>query len=361
MHTEPALTGIPVDTTAPVLVTGATGYVAGWIVKGLLDAGVTVRAAVRDPRNTAKIQHLVDFAEKSPGAIEFFAADLLTEGSYTEAMAGCRIVFHTASPFTTQVDDPQRELVDPAVQGTRSVLESADATPSVQRVVLTSSCAAIYTDAADCAAAQNGRLTEDVWNTTASLDYQPYSYSKLLAEKAAWEIAGSQSRWRLVVVNPSLVIGPAVNAQPTSESFSIVRQLGDGTLRWGAPRAGLGVVDVRDLARAHLAAAYLPDAHGRHIVSGHDTNVLELGRALLPRFGDRFPLPRRALPKPLVWLAAPSAGLTRTFVSRNVGVEWHADNGKSRRELGMVYRPLQESMEDMFEQLVERGAVAARA
>ncbi|MFG2311467.1 NAD-dependent epimerase/dehydratase family protein [Streptomyces sp. NPDC048566] len=359
MQEEPDLTGIPLDTSAPVLVTGATGYVAGWLVKGLLDAGVTVHAAVRDPRNTAKIQHLLDFAEKAPGDIRFFATDLLADGSYAEAMAGCRVVFHTASPFTTQVKDPQRELVDPAALGTRTVLESANATPSVQRVVLTSSCAAIYTDASDCAKAPGGRLTEEVWNTTASLDYQPYSYSKLLAERAAWDIAAAQDRWRLVVINPALVIGPSVNAQPTSESFSIVRQLGDGTMRRGAPRAGIGVVDVRDLARAHIAAGYLPDAHGRHILAGHDTDVLGLAQVLLPRFGGRFPIPRRALPKPLVWLAAPSAELTRTFVSRNVGVEWHADNSKSRRELGMVYRPLQDSMEDMFEQLVENGTVAA--
>ncbi|MFR9757586.1 NAD-dependent epimerase/dehydratase family protein [Streptomyces sp. TR06-5] len=360
MREEPDVTGVNVDTTAPVLVTGATGYVAGWLVKGLLDAGVTVHAAVRDSRNTAKIQHLVELAEKAPGEIRFFSADLLKDGSYAEAMDGCRIVFHTASPFTTQVDDPQRELVDPAVQGTRTVLESANATPSVQRVVLTSSCAAIYTDAVDCADAPGGRLTEDVWNSTASLEYQPYSYSKVLAEKAAWDLAGAQDRWRLVVVNPSLVIGPSVNAKPTSESFSIVRQLGDGTLRLGAPRAGLGVVDVRDVARAHIAAAYSPDARGRHILSGHDTDLLALGRTLLPRFGDRFPLPRRALPKPLVWLAAPAAGLTRRFVSRNVGVEWHADNTKSRRELGMVYRPLEESMEEMFEQLVVRGGLSGR-
>lgn len=361
MHEEPDLTGIPVDTSAPVLVTGATGYVAGWLVKGLLDAGVTVHAAVRDPHDPAKTQHLVDLAEKAPGDIRLFSADLLADGSYTEAMAGCRIVFHTASPFTSEVSDPQAELVDPAVQGTRNVLESANATSSVRRTVLTSSCAAMYTDAADCAAAPGGRLTEEVWNTTASLDYQPYSYSKLLAERAAWDIAGAQDRWRLVVVNPSLVIGPSINPAPTSDSFSIVRRLVDGSTRYGAPRVAFGAVDVRDVARAHLAAAYLPEARGRHIVSGHDTDMVEVARTLLPRFGDRFPLPRRALPKPLVWLAAPTAGLTRTFVSRNVGVAWRADNGKSRRELGMDYRPLQESMEDMFEQLVERGALAARA
>src|SRR3954447_956907 len=138
MASDPDLSGIPVDTSVPVLVTGATGYVAGWIVKGLLDAGVTVHAAVRDPQNTGKVQHLLDLADRSPGALRLFAADLLRDGSYTEAMQGCGIVLHTASPFTTRVKDPLRELIDPAVQGTRTVLESADAVPSVTRVVLTS-------------------------------------------------------------------------------------------------------------------------------------------------------------------------------------------------------------------------------
>src|SRR3954467_14576778 len=73
MASDPDLSGIPVDTSVPVLVTGATGYVAGWIVKGLLDAGVTVHAAVRDPHNTGKVQHLLDLADQSPGALRLFA------------------------------------------------------------------------------------------------------------------------------------------------------------------------------------------------------------------------------------------------------------------------------------------------
>jgi nucleoside-diphosphate-sugar epimerase len=226
-----------IDTTSPVMVTGATGYVAGWIVKGLLDAGLTVHAPVRNPQNLGKVQHLLKMAENSPGTLKLFKADLLDEGSYAEAMQGCATVFHTASPFTVNVKDPQTQLIDPAVKGTRNVLAEASRTDSVKRVVLTSSCAAIYTDAIDCATAPNGTLTEDIWNTTASLDYQPYSYSKLLAEKAAWEVANAQSQWDLVVVNPSLVIGPATNQAPTSESFNIVRQIGDGTMKAGAPRA----------------------------------------------------------------------------------------------------------------------------
>lgn len=344
-----------VDTAQPVLVTGATGYVAGWVVKRLLEAGATVHAPVRDPDNTAKIAHLVDIAEQNPGTIRFFRADLLAPGSYGEAMAGCGVVFHTASPFTVNVDDPQKELIDPAVNGTRNVLDEANRQDSVTRVVLTSSCAAIYTDARDTVDAPGQKITEDVWNTTATMAYQPYSLSKTLAEKAAWEMAGAQDRWKLVVVNPSLVVGPSLQDKPTSESFTLLRMLGDGSMKMGAPRMSFGAVDVRDLAQAHLAAAYLPDAEGRHIVSGSETDFLEMGQLLRPRFGEDYPLPKRALPKWLVWLVGPSQGMDRKYVSRNVNVPWRADNSKSRTALGMSYRPLQDSLEEMFAKMIGDG------
>ena len=359
MTSEPNLAGIDVDTSAPALVTGATGYVAGWVVKGLLEAGVTVHAAVRDPDNTAKVAHLVAMAENAPGTLRFFRADLLTEGAYDEAMQGCGVVFHTASPFVRDVDDPQRDLVDPAVKGTVNVLSSANRVASVSRVVLTSSCVAIYTDAVECENAPGGILTEAIWNTTASLTYEPYSYSKTLAEQEAWRIAEAQDRWRLVVINPSLVVGPATGPEPTSESFTLVNQMVDGTMRMGAPKLGIGAVDVREVARAHIAAAYLPEAQGRHIVSGHDTDMLEMARVLQPRFGRDYPLPTRALPKFLVWLVGPFAGLKREFVAKNVDHVFRADNSKSKRELGVTYRPLGESMEEMLSQMVERGALSS--
>jgi len=346
-----------VSTNAPVLVTGATGYVAGWLVKELLEAGVTVHAAVRDPDAADKLAHLTAVAETAPGSIRFFKTNLLRPGSYEDAMRGCSVVFHTASPFTVTVKDPQKELIDPAVMGTRSVLETAATTSSVRRVVVTSSCAAIYTDAIDCEKAPGGVLTEDIWNTTASRAYQPYSYSKTLAEREAWKIAGRQNRFKLVTVNPSLVIGPALAKKPTSESFNIVRQMGDGTMRQGAPKLGIGVVDVRDLAQAHVAAGFGEHAEGRHIVSGHNTNLLELGKALIEKYGDRYPVPRKSLPKWAVWLAGPIvSGIPRKFVTNNVDVKWRADNSKSKRVLGVTYRPIRDSMEDMFQQMIDAGA-----
>lgn len=352
---------VPQETTTmnpthPVLVTGATGYVAGWIVKELLDRGLTVHAAVRDPSNAAKLRHLQQLADQSPGAIQFFAADLLEPGSYDAAAAGCRIVFHTASPFTSRVRDPETQLIVPAVEGTRNVLETVNRTECVTRVVLTSSCAAMYTDAKDSLAAPGGKLTEEIWNTTASLDYQPYNYSKLLAEREAWSVAEAQDRWRLVAINPSLVIGPALNPAPTSASFGIVKTLGDGTLRFGAPRVGMGVVDVRDVANAHVAAATQPTAHGRYIVSAHETDLLEMSRSLHDAYGSDYPLPSRPLPKPLVWLLSPGlTGLSRRFVTNNVNIPFRADNSKGRRDLGISYRPLAESMCEMFAGMIAAG------
>ena len=348
-----------IDKNKPVMVTGATGYVAGWLVKRLLDEGLNVHAPVRDPNNPEKLKYLNQIAESAPGEIKYFKADLLDKGSYAEAMAGCQIVFHTASPFKIDVVDPQKELIDPAQLGTRNVLEEVNRTPSVKRVVLTSSCAAIYGDNADLKKTPNGIFTEDIWNTSSSLDHQPYSYSKTVAEKEAWKINEKQTHWDLVTINPTLVMGPGINPHATSESFNIVKQFGDGSMKAGAPRIGFGVVDVRDLAEAHFKAAFTPEAKGRYITSGHNTDFLSMAETLLDKFGEDYPIPRKAMPKWLVWLVAPmvNKAMTRKIVARNVNVPWKGDNSKSVRDLGMKYRPLKESMNDFFQQMIDSGLV----
>lgn len=347
-----------IDKTKPVMVTGATGYVAGWIVKALLEDGATVHTPVRNPDNPEKLKYLNAVAEKAPGTITYFKADLLEDGSYDEAMRGCELVFHTASPFINSVSDPQRDLVDPAVNGTRNVLESVNRAESVKRVVLTSSCAAIIGDAKDCEAYPSGTATEEQWNTSSSLDHQPYAYSKTLAEQEAWKIVQAQSRWDLVVINPSLVLGPGLNPNGTSESFNIVRQLGDGSLKTGVPKFSIGVVDVRDLAVAHLKAGYTPEAEGRHILSAANTSLLELAQLLRERYGDAYPLPTRLVPKFLVWLMGPLVGFKRKMISRNVGYAWKVDNSKSQQALGMQYRPIRESITDFFQQMIDQGVVS---
>lgn len=342
-----------IDINKPVMVSGATGYVAGWLVKKLLDDGFTVHAPVRNPENKEKLKYLNLLAEKSSGSIKYFKADLLDDGSYDEPMKGCELVFHTASPFVISVKDSQKDLVDPALMGTKNVLESVSKTASVKRVVLTSSCAAIYGDAKDMLDFPNGTATEEHWNTTSSLTHQAYSYSKTLAEKEAWKLSAEQSRWDLVVINPSLVIGPGINPFGTSESFNIIKQLGDGNMKMGAPGLDFGMVDVRDLAIAHFNAGTMPNAKGRHIISADRMPLLELGKILRSHFGDVYPFPKKELPKWLVWLMAPAVGVKRKMIANNVGYLFKVENSKGVKELGMQYRPLKESIVDFFQQMVD--------
>jgi len=352
-----------IDISKPVLVTGANGYVASWLVKQLLEDGITVHAAVRDPSNEEKIAHLKELALKAKGDIKFFKSDLLEKGSYEKAMQGCELIYHTASPFISDYKDAQKELIEPAQSGTANVLESANQVESVKRVVVTSSCAAIYTDAIDSVNAPGGVLTEDIWNTTASLDYQPYSYSKTLAEKKAWEIQEKQNRWDLITINPSLVLGPPLNLkQTTSESINILKMLGGGDMKMGAPKIGVGIVDVRDVAKAHYQAGYTPEAKGRYITSAHNSDFLEMGTVLLPKYGDNFPLPKRALPKWLLKIVGPMTNklFTRKFVTNNVNIPWRADNSKIKRDLGISFRPLLETMEDSFQAMIDQGILKGK-
>ena len=144
----PSTKKLTIDTSKPVLVTGATGFVAGVLIRELLEKGLTVHGTVRDPSKIDRIEYLQKIADALPGKIKFFKGDLLTPGSFDEAIVGCQVVFHTASPFVSAVKDPQIDLIGPAVLGTENVLASVNKTPTVRHVVMTSSIMSTYTDTA---------------------------------------------------------------------------------------------------------------------------------------------------------------------------------------------------------------------
>lgn len=346
-----------IDKQKPVMVTGATGYLAGWLIKELLENGIDVHAAVRNPENDEKVGHLVEMAENSPGNISFFKADLLEKGSYDAAMEKCELVYHTASPFILNVKNNIKDLIEPALHGTRNVLDSTNKTESVKRVVVTSSCAAIYGDAIDLLNSKNGEFTEEDWNTTSSENHQAYSYSKLLAEKEAWKMQKEQDRWDLITINPSLIIGPGTNPKATSASFDIMRQMGGGMMKMGAPEMNIGAVDVRDVAHAHFLAGFTEVAKGRYITSKETIKFLDLADMLRPNFGSKYPLPKKNLPKWLLWIIGPLSGMSRKEVSKNIGHPWKANNSKGINELGISYRPLDKAINEMFQQLIDSNQI----
>lgn len=329
-----------------VLVTGANGYVASWIVKQLLEEGVAVHATVRNKANTKKYQHLLDIASTTPGTLHVFEADLLETDSFQEAMNGCDVVMHTASPFVMQVDDPYQGLINPALKGTENVLTTVEQTSSVRRVVLTSSVAAIYGDNQDLKNIDKQRFTEADWNISSSAGHQPYSYSKTLAERRAWQMVEGQDRWDLVVINPGFVMGPSLSPESSSQSLAFMEQMIDGTLKMGVPDLDYGLVDVRNVAEAHITAARKAEAAGRHILVNETLSLLKMSQVLRDEFGSTYSLPSRALPKFLIWLLAPTVGLTRPYVKQNVGYPLAFDHTKSIAQLGIDYLPTAQTLAD---------------
>lgn len=346
-----------IDTSAPVLVTGATGYVAGKLVKKLLKEGITVHAGVRDPENTEKLKYLNKIAQQEKGTIKYFKSDLLIPGSYDEAAKGCKIIFHTASPFKLNVKDNKKDLIEPAVKGTENVLNTAFSTHGVEKIVLTSSVASIYGDNADLQKIPNKTLTEEHKNFSSNENHQPYSYSKLLAEEKAVEMHKKHPNIKMVIINPALVIGPGINPFGTSESFNTVKQLADGTMKQGAPDFQIGLVDVGDVADAHFNAAYKDVPEGKYIIAARGASILELSAILQKHFGNKYPFPKRKIPKFIVWLAGPATGFKRKMIKQNIGYPWKADNTKSKEVLGINYRPIEESIVDFFEQMIENKVI----
>ncbi|MBW8333325.1 MAG: NAD-dependent epimerase/dehydratase family protein [Prolixibacteraceae bacterium] len=346
-----------IDRTKPVLVTGGTGYLASWIVKQLLDQGFEVRTTVRNLAQKDKYAHLTARAVKSTGVLQFFEADLLKKGSFTEAMAGCELVIHTASPFKISgIKNSQKELIEPALEGTRNVLETVNTSESVKRVVLTSSVAAIYGDAIDIQKTENGVFTEAHWNTTSSAEHQPYPFSKVQAEKLAWQMAEKQSRWDLVVINPGFIMGPSLTKRTDSTSVEIMIQMATGKFKSGAPSGDMSFVDVRDVAKAHILAGFTPNASGRHICTSADKSFLELADVIRADYPE-FPLPKKFVPKWLFSLIAPLIGFSRKYVKLNVGYNLRTDNSYIKKDLGMEFLPFEQTISDHFKQLLADGII----
>ncbi|GLC45513.1 hypothetical protein PLESTF_001109100 [Pleodorina starrii] len=342
-----------------VCVTGATGYVAGPIVARLLAAGHTVHATCRDPSSVKSVSALRSLPG-APKRLRLFQADLMKPGSYDEAVAGCDYVIHTASPFLLLVD-PKRvaeELVEPAVRGVENVIASVNKSETVRRVVMTSSIAATYSTPRDHGGPDRA-MDEQCWNTTASPSFLPYSYSKTQAERHAWELAGQQSRWRLVVINPGLVFGPPVGATcAANESVALLRRICRGLMYPWAPNIGIAHVDIRDVAAAHCLAMVTEGAAGRYLVVGGGVRMLRLTQVL-----ERLYPGGSMRASPLVaprWIAARLApvlaGVGRDFIEANWGPPPNFSTTKAAEELGLRnWVPLEASLYDMVEGLADKG------
>ncbi|XP_016488259.2 cinnamoyl-CoA reductase CAD2-like [Nicotiana tabacum] len=315
--------------TKTVCVTGASGYIASWLVKFLLQRGYTVKATVRDPNDPKKTDHLTSL-DGAKERLHLFKANLLEEGAFDAVVDGCEGVFHTASPFYHAVKDPQAELIDPALKGTLNVLGSVAKTPSIRRVVLTSSVAAV---------AFNGKprapevVVDETWWSDPDFCRESqlwYVLSKTLAEDAAWKFV-KEKAIDMVTINPAMVIGSLL--QPTlNTSCAAVLQLINGAETY--PNATLGWVNVKDVALAHILAFENPSANGRYLMVEAVAHYSELVKILREHY--------------------PTMKLPEKCVDDKPFPPKYQVNIERAKQLGVEFTPLAENIKETVESLKEK-------
>jgi dihydroflavonol-4-reductase len=321
---------------SPVLVTGGSGYVGTQLVAALLRAGRPVRATVRSKNREAELRAAVRRGDADDAGLELVIADLSADDGWTDAMAGCQEVHHVASPIPyVQPTDPD-DLIVPAREGALRVLRAArDA--GARRVVLTSSFAAVgYTPK------PGAEFTEDDWTDPDTPGLAAYPRSKAIAERAAWDLMRRDGGdTELVVVNPTFILGPTITTDLRS-SMHLIKAMLDGTMSV-APRARMGVVDVRDVADLHIRAMAEPKAAGQRflgVADGPTTSFLGVADVLRDRLG---PLGARVPTQ-----EAPGAEIPRPVIH----------NDRAREELGWRPRPVETTIVESAESLRDLGLLA---
>ena len=289
--------------TAPqtVLVTGGSGYIAGFVIAHLLQNGHTVRTTIRSLAREAEIRATLAKIADPGTRLSFTEADLNKDAGWAEAVQGCSYVHHVASPLPTSNPKDDDELIRPARDGALRVMRAArDA--GVKRVIMTASCA--------CIAYGHGSYTQpkteaDWSDETNRADTSAYERSKTIAERAvrAW-FTKEGGALELVTVHPGAVLGPVLG-RDFSASIEIVKKLLDGSIP-GIPRFGFPLVDVRDIADLHYRAMLAPGIAGERFIGANDFWWMsQVAAVLKSRLGaGAKKVPSMAIPNFVVRLSA---------------------------------------------------------
>jgi dihydroflavonol-4-reductase len=334
-----------------VLVSGGSGYIAGFLIRQLVAEGWRVHATVRSLDKEAALRALLAVDDSR---LRFFAADLQSDDGWAEAMAGCSHVAHLASPLPSGARQAPDDLIVPARDGALRALRAANAA-GVRRYVMTSSVSAV-------AYGRDGRgvqnFTEADWTDPDRNDVSAYAKSKTIAERAAreWVAREAAPGFEFCSICPSVVFGP-LWSRDNSSSVAIVRRLLDGSLG-ATPDLGFGVVDVRDAADLHVRALSAPGMAGeRFIASGRYVKLREMADLLRAELGAQARrVTTRNVPDWVVRVSALFSAEARQGVAE-LGVVRNQDASHAKAVLGWQTRPVERSIVDCARSLLELGQV----
>lgn len=335
-----------------VLVTGATGFIASHTIAALLERGYKVRGTARSPDKAEKLTSILSTYLGKPVEIELVAADLTKDDGWAAALEGVTYLQHLASPIPAKLPRDPNDLIIPARDGALRALKAAEAA-GVKRAVMTSSFASIGYGWGD---ARPAVLTEEHWSNPDNLqDNTAYTRSKVIAEKAAWDYVNRDAvGLELATINPVAVLGPAMS-EDVSTSLELITQPMQRKVP-AYPHLTFGIVDVRDVAHAHIAAMEKPEAAGERFLLGDRILSFEqIGVILQETYPDRK-LPKGTLPNWLVRLLSNVQPVLKQIVPELGQVRTY-DNQKSKAVLGIEYTPAKDAIIASASSLIELGAL----
>ena len=322
-----------------ILLTGITGFIAKRVAADLLNAGYRVRGSLRSLDRIQEVKEALTPVVTDRAALarlSFVTLDLMDDTGWDAAMDGVAAVIHTASPFPGAAPKHEDDLIRPAVDGALRALRAAQAA-GVTRVVLTSSVVAIMQrDLAD-----GDTIGPAMWSDLDHVSMTAYAKSKTLAERAAWDFVAEHPEMQLTTINPGLVLGAPLDRH-YGTSLDLIGQMIGGKLP-ALPNFGLAIVDVADVAQAHVAALDRPDSIGKRFLLASDyVMARDLVRMLRTAAPDAR-LPRVAVPK----LVARAVGLVSAQVRSLVPLidkPLKVDNSETRALLGIDFIPAQQAV-----------------
>ena len=338
-----------------VLVTGGSGFLAGWCIIDLLQRGYRVRTTVRDPSRERDVHAAVESQVGQGPHLTVHQADLMSDDHWDNIIEGCDYVLHVASPFPPKQPKDPDDLILPAREGTLRVLRTA-LDRDVKRIVVTSSIAAIRL----AKGAQAKVLDEDDWTDPDDPSLTPYVRSKTIAELAAWDLVNQRGEQdRLTTINPGAIIGPILH-DDVSYSLQAIQRLLDGGP--GVPRLGFSFVDVRDVADLEIRAMTAPEAAGQRFIAVTQFMwMVDAGKVLRERLGDEASkVPTRTVPDLVVRGLALFDGGIRSVVG-GLGKKQEVSSEKARTTLGWSPRPIEDTIAETGETLIHHGVVESRA
>ncbi|GAB5518708.1 MAG: aldehyde reductase [Rhodothermales bacterium] len=338
--------------SAPIVVTGISGFIAKHVAVHLLKNGYAVRGTVRDLSRTDALQHtLLNASGATADQLSFVKADLLKNDGWIDALRGCGGVLHIASPFPIEQPNDREALVPAARGGTMRVLGAANVN-DIERVILTSSMVAMMYRANR---PKDLSVTEDSWTDPDWEGCSAYIVSKTRAEQEAWTWAESfDGPQRLTTINPGFVLGPMLDDR-VGTSAQVLQLLFQGAYP-AVPPIAFPVVDVRDLAALHVAALENEATAGRRLIAAGETVTMQQMaqqlKADFPEAGHK--IPTRELPPFVVRLIAMFDRQLKTILP-DLGVTPHARSAYVTELTGVPFRTAQETVHAAGASLIERG------